>query len=539
MDNINDLPVEILERILSYLNFSDRKSACGVCSHWHNVLRTVRFQRQCRIHLSNEFDQELSDIEMRVIQNYRNMSLSLYSDDSDDDEDNEQREDEGLIHLKYLFVPCPEINMKKLLFGRFDLEALTLYCSFEGTREILENQLADMINLRELELFTYTNKYSSPDQSVWVIHHDRLKSLKIDIKTAKPLKIVLPHLTKLELLFNCRYSFLTIETYCWQLQSLIVHFRDPETMDDMMSLSFPMLTHLEVCMEEDKDVQLGYAQTRNKFADKEKEENFIKSIPKLRSMVIGSNLFLYRIGMALSKFSHQLEELTLQDLKIDTAELQSIEKLAKIKTIVLLYTKIISPTQNLPKLYMPHLHHLSLLYHSSNIIFDSGLAGLKILKLILDSERNDKVLHKICNNLLNLERLELVLYNKWRKRCLRHLNNLKKLRTLRISYCDSDIYWTHCPVVPSLQTIIVDNCYKLRTETLQPISRLFPGLVSIYLDDCVVTGSDEDDVTISANNVEFDETEEGKQRCYEQLKLMLPQCIISLDATILRWQCCK
>ncbi|XP_053684001.1 uncharacterized protein LOC128734045 [Sabethes cyaneus] len=410
MDNINVLPLEILERILSYLNFSDRKTVRLVCSYWRQVLHGVQFQRRCRISICRTFNRELPDMEMRVTQSYRNISLNQWSDS--DDEDDEQCTNEDITNLKYLFEPCPENNIKKLLFQRFDLEALALYSSFGSSREILEKQLSSMTNLRELELTFCKNRYSLPDESVWVIHHDKLETLKIDVTSTKPFKVVLSRLKKLELLADCSYSIHIIQSHCWQLQDLKIYFQDPKTMDDMMSLSFPVLTNLEVYMFADKDVQLRYARIRNEFIDREKEENFIKSMPKLKSLLIESNLMFYRIQMALTKHGHQLEKLTLASLVLDAAQLLWIEKLPKIKTVILQYIAVPASQARLAKLHMPHLHHLALLYNKSYIGFDNGLIGLKSLKLTVTCERNQTILHQICNKLPNLEQLELFFYCK-------------------------------------------------------------------------------------------------------------------------------
>ncbi|XP_055533656.1 uncharacterized protein LOC129723449 [Wyeomyia smithii] len=544
MDNINNLPVEILEQIFTYLNLKERKSACAVCSLWHAVLRGVRFQRQCLVSLSRTFDQELSELETRVTQSFRNLSLihweeEYFDDDDDDDIDShEQRENEEVIHLKYLFEPTPEANIRKLLFENgLDLETLELYSSFESCREILGDQLCQLENLRELALSFCQTEYASPDQSEWQIHHNQINTLKIDVlHSNKPYNVMLPNLTTLELLSNCRWSFHIIQAHCMQLQRFKVQFQDQETMDDLMSLSFPMLTHLQVRMYDDKDVQVRYARTRNKFADKEKEEHFVKSMPKLKSLWLESDLMLYRIGEALSKYGHRLEKLTLMDMQIDDAQLRTIETFPKLKTVIMHRTEILPSSQILPKVNMPHLVNLTLMDNKSDIVFNNGLVGLKSLKLTLCSRRCHKVLHKICNNLPNLEYLELFLYSKWRNTALRHLNKLTKLRLLRINACDmSKISWVHCPIVPNVQKVVFDKCSFLRTRTLRPLAVLFPGLTSVYLDRCYVTGS-EDLISSNENRGVLDEGLEARRKCMEQLKSILPQCIVSLNETTLRWK---
>ncbi|XP_055531690.1 uncharacterized protein LOC129722343 isoform X2 [Wyeomyia smithii] len=484
---------------------------------------------------------------MLIVKDCRNISLNHWDnpdydddDDGDDPASSDRRENEEIVNLKYLFEPCPEANIEKLLVGLEScIETIILKSSFESSRMILENRIPKMANLRELDLVLWNlYRYPSIDRSKWYIHHEQLQRLKIFLEVTKPYDVMLPHLTTLDLAPNCRYGFHIIEKYCMQLKHLKVQFADPETMHDMISLSFPMLTHLEAIMAEDKEIQERYARTRNKYIDKEKEENFIKSMPKLKSLSMESNLMLYRIGAALSKYSQQLEEITLAGMHIDPAQLQLIEALSKVKTFTLRYTKIECPPLALPKLNMPRLQHLSLSHNDSDIVFNDGLSGLKSLKLTVGSERSEKVLYKICNNLPNLERLELLVYSKWKNFAFRHLNKLLKLRLLRISECDSNINWTLCPVVPNLQRVVFDNCTNLSTKTFRRLSNLFPGLIGISINDCCAICSDEDDTCTSSKKKtpKFDESEQAQRMCREQLESMFPQCIVSLNKTSLKWK---
>ncbi|XP_053683999.1 uncharacterized protein LOC128734044 [Sabethes cyaneus] len=544
MDNINFLPVKILEQICSYLDLTDQKSARAVCRHWRRVLSGIQFQRQCLISLSSPFAQEVPDSEKQVIRKFRNIKLFHWFEENDEyeaDSNEHPGNNTDTVFLKYLFEPTPEMNIRQLLFeNEMDVEVLDMRSSFESCREILGDRLSQMQNLRELTLTFGQSLYVQPDQSVWMIVHNRIETLNIDISCSRAYNIALPSLTTLELLTNCRWSFHIIQTYCRQLQRLKVQFQDLETMDEMMSLSFPMLTHLHVRMHKDKNVQLRYAQTQNQSVDNTKEENFVKSMPKLKSIWLESDLMLFRIGKALAKYSHHLDELTLMDMQIDAAELHTIETFPKLKTMSLHRVKILTSPQSLPKVNMPHLISLTLVDNESDIVFDNGLAGLKSLKVTFSTARSDKILHKICNYLTNLERLEFRLTPMCKNNAFRDLNRLTKLKLLQINGCGDicKINWTQCPVVPSVRRIVFFNSYCNGTKMLQPIPRVFPGLLDVHLDMCYVTCMEEDGFMAPDGKGRLDDSREAKRKCMEQWYSTFPKCRISFKHTTLQWKHC-
>ncbi|XP_058463180.1 uncharacterized protein LOC131437691 isoform X2 [Malaya genurostris] len=406
MDNINDLPVELIEHILNYLNIQDIKNAKAVCNLWYEILHGIRFQRKCKLSLGNMFDDDLGELEKNVIRCYRNVSIVHY-----DEQDNDGT-DYDIVQFKYLYEPTSENRLIQLLFGLdIDLESLELSSSFESCRVVLEDRLPQIVNLKQLALMfeEYHNTESNP--CTWVIRHDKIEKLRIRLPCASlPLKAILPNLTSLQLQSNCRAAYQIIESYCRQLQYLKVTFVDAETVNDMMSLSFPALEHLDAQIfdHDDKDMQLRYARTRNKFVDEEKEEQFVKSMVKLKNLELGSNLMLFRMGTWLSKYPNKLVELSLIDLQIDQEQIKVVETMS-IKILKFECCKILTQSQTLPTVNFPNLTRLILIGNQSDIVFDKGLSELKSLKLSIGS-RNNKVLNKICNNLLNLEHLELILY---------------------------------------------------------------------------------------------------------------------------------
>ncbi|XP_058834223.1 uncharacterized protein LOC131691669 [Topomyia yanbarensis] len=528
MDNINELPVELLGHIFSFLSLRDRKNANAVCTLWHNVLHGVRFQRQCKVSLNRNFNDDLNDLEKCVLRCFRNIHINFWYET--DFEENDQPEIDDIIQFKYLYDPTPEHHLIQLLFGlNLDLECLELSISFESCREILENRLSQIINLRELSLNFETKENITAKQysTTWIIEHHHIEKLTIDLPCAYlPFKVIAPNLTSLDLPSNCRRGYQLIETYCRQLQCLKVTIQDEDTVDDIMSLSFPCLTHLQTRPydDNDKEMEVRYARTRNKYVDVEKEEQFVIRMPKLRCFESENHLMFFRIGTALSKFAKQLIEVTLENQDMDLGQIKAFEAIP-IKVLSMQRCKIRTPSQTLPTLNMPHLNSLVLRFNESDIVFNNGLSELKSLKLTLSSRsRNHKVLHKICHNLLNLEYLEIWTYNVLVNTGFRYLHKLTKLRTLKIFACQTKTpFWSHCSVMPTLRRVVFKEC-NLNTSTFQQVAKVFPGLKELILDECCVKFND-----MNSGKSTSDMDSERCNFLLQQLKEFFPMCTISLS----------
>lgn len=492
MQNINELPVEIITRVFDFLTVSDRKQISSVCTLWYNILHSVRFQRQYRLVFDSTFEEELSDVEKRILRSCRNLSITHWDDtdddDYDDDEDDEQ-EKEMIIQFKYLFKPSPERNVTNLLFEeKLELESLELNSTFGSCRTIIEDRLAQMDQLRELTISFDQERNPNgpaPDPSIWVIKHNCLRKLRIGLSyEIDAFRIEAPNLTCLDIQPKCRWSMEIVQAYCRQLESLKLRFQNVEYMESFLLLPFPRLKQLHVRMFDDKETQVRYARSRNPMSDVEKDEQFVRDIPRLKKLLLESNLMFFRIGALLAKSNHQLEELTLEELQIDYAQLKVVESLPKLKSFTLFRCEVLMPSSTLPTLNMPHLDKLSLFYNESSIVFNEGLAGLKSLKVSLWTEKNNKVLYKICKNLPNLVDLEVLANTKLVNTCLRHMHRLTNLRSFKLDNSEPNILlWKHCPVVPSVHRVVFYNC-TLTSDTLLPIARNFPNMRELFIDRC-------------------------------------------------------
>lgn len=325
-----------------------------------------------------------------------------------------------------------------------------------------------------------------------------------------------------------------VETYCRQLQTLKIRFQNVDYMESFLALPFPNLKHLHVRMYDDKETQVRYARRRNPVSEVEKNEQFVRNIPRLKKLLLESNLLFFRIGALLAKSNHQLEELVLEEQQMDYAQLKVVESLPKLKSLTLFRCEVIMPSPMLPTLHMPHLDKLSLFYNESSIVFNEGLAGLKSLKVSLWAEKNNKVLFKICKNLPNLEDLEVLVNNKLVNTCLRHLNRLTKLRSLKLDSSEPNILlWQHCPVVPSIQRVVFYNC-TLTSDTLLPIAKNFPNMRELFIDRCYFKrcsadckGPDSDDGDGEESDSNKSSKSDNKYLQANRVRQMFPRCRVS------------
>ncbi|XP_058835419.1 uncharacterized protein LOC131692408 [Topomyia yanbarensis] len=296
-----------------------------------------------------------------------------------------------------------------------------------------------------------------------------------------------------------------------------------------MTWPFPSLTHLQTWAngDNDKEMQVRYARTRDVYVDMEKEEQFVIGMPKLKSFHSTNNLTFFRIGTALSKFATQLVELTLENQEMDLEQIKAFEA-TTIKVLNIRRCKIQTPSQTLPTLNMPHLNSLVLWYNKSDIVFNNGLSELKSLKMTLSKSKNHKILHKLCNNLPNLENLEIWAFRPLGNTTFRYLHKLTKLRSLRVMACQTKTrFWTHCSVIPALRRIDFIRC-NLNTVTLQHLAKVFPGLSELIFEGCKVLHSNDEgsgtNSTITTSKLDY----ESRRTCLLQLSEFFPLCAISL-----------
>ncbi|XP_062558765.1 uncharacterized protein LOC134223599 [Armigeres subalbatus] len=548
MENINDLPIEVLTLIFDYLSITDRKYVSRVCRLWNQIMHCIHFQRQCRLVFDSTFEEELSELEKRILRSCRNLSITHWDDadeDSYDDEDDEQRQKEVIFQFKYLFKPSPERNVTDLLFDEaLPLESLEINSTFDSCRDIIEDRLPQLEQLRKLTLSFDQNRSSNgpkSNQSIWVVQHKSLQSLRIELSyEIDAFRIDTPSLTYLDIHPKCRWSMEIVETYCRQLQTLKVRFQHVEYMEAFLSLPFPSLRHLQVRMYDDKETQLRYARNRNRILDAERDEQFVRDMPKLRKLLLESNLMFFRIGVLLSKCNHQLEELTLEEQQVDYAQLKVVESMPKLKSLTLFRCEVLMPSPKLPTLNMPHLERLELFYNESSIVFNEGLSGLKFLKISLWTEKNNKVLYKICKNLHNLEHLEVLVNSKLVNTCLRYLHRLTNLRTFKLDNSEPNtLLWKHCPVVPSIRKLVFYNC-TLTSETMLPVARLFPNMRELFIDGCYFRRVEADGKGDSDGEDDLDESDsdrknDNKYLNADRVRQLFPQCRVSCNESFFYW----
>lgn len=191
----------------------------------------------------------------------------------------------------------------------------------------------------------------------------------------------------------------------------------------------------------------------------------------------------------------------------------------------------------LPRLYLPHLQELSLVYNESHIVFDKGLAGLKTLKMTVWSSRNHKILYKICNNLPNLEYLRLILNTKLVNTAFRYLNRLTKLRSIRVDNVElTERLWQYCPEMAGVRKLVLTNG-NLTMGTVTALARLFPALNVLHLEECYFQGCDkeryESDEEDSGSEDEKDDDDDVIQTQYEErVRQYFPKCRVSLYRTM-------
>lgn len=181
----------------------------------------------------------------------------------------------------------------------------------------------------------------------------------------------------------------------------------------------------------------------------------------------------------------------------------------------------------LTRLYLPYLEELSLVYNKSQIVFDEGLAGLKKLKITVETSKNHKILYKICNNLPNLEHLRICLNARLVNTAFRHLDRLTKLQSIRVDNVElNERLWQYCPKMAGVRKLVFTNG-KLTMGTLKAAARLFPGLNELYLDECYFQNCDVEINGVEQEESDSEEDESIKVQYQERVRQHFPTCRVS------------
>ncbi|XP_058461017.1 uncharacterized protein LOC131436357 [Malaya genurostris] len=543
MDSINSLPFEILEKIFDYLDLYERSCALATCKHWHSILNCTRFQRQRRLALAHIFQDELTEQEKIAVQKCCNLRVVHYEDSGNSDSEsaagsegdqNEQRIGRNLHSIENLFRNTPEQNLNDLLFGRvLDLESLSLETGYEICRNIIRDRLDSIKNLNELVLLFTGSRFPTPDTGLWTIRHAGIQILKVQMPVdGKHLSFIVPSLTSLELIDSFRWSLNMLNTHSEQLRCLKLKLRHIEMLDDLFPLTFPNMTYLEIRNNPYKTgEQLRFTQTRN-VLDEQMEQRFVEGMPRLKKLLLEGKFTFLRMGMSLARCAHTLEELVLEDQEIEYALLKSVEMLPNLKNLTISECKFRTSSDMLPTLNLPHLERFNLFNYRANIVFDKGLGAVNSLGLTLWADKNYKVLHKICENMSNLERLELFVNVKLSNNALRHLNKMGKLKSLMFHYTGPSLQaWKHCPEVLSVRKLSFRGC-EMDRSTLLSVVEAFPNLYELFLDKCILFYCGDTVELLEHNYINAD----GDNQCREELRQLLPLCRISLMESLL---CCQ
>lgn len=189
----------------------------------------------------------------------------------------------------------------------------------------------------------------------------------------------------------------------------------------------------------------------------------------------------------------------------------------------------------LPRLYLPQLDELSLVFNDSHIVFNEGLAGLKTLKMSIWSSKNHKTLYKICNNLPNLEYLRLILNTKLVNTAFRYLNRLAKLRSIRVDNVElTERLWQYCSEMAGVRKLVLTNG-TLTMGTVTAIARLFPALNELHIEECYFLNCDKERNGEEDSEGESDGENDEKiiqAQCENRVRQYFPKCKVSLHLTV-------
>ncbi|XP_039452118.1 uncharacterized protein LOC120431032 [Culex pipiens pallens] len=556
MVDINDLSPEVLSHILDLLEPRSWKEASQVCRRWYNILKGARFQSKLQMRIHKTFVDPPTEQEKSALIHCRNLLITQWDealdynwvgydeDDEDDDTDEDEEENSeenfrkiNVVEFKYLFEPSPEHYIGELLFSQeLNLESLELSSTFAGCRYILEDRIEQFKNLTELILDIKGNRVYGPimrDHTSWVLRHDRIRKLKLFFdQQMNNFTVITPSLTSLRLSSMTIFSLPFVTSYASQLAFVDLQLDNPGLIKDFFALKFPSLTHLRLQIDGDQDEQERYALLQDQhYADAYLDVEFVKSMPRLKYFRCESHMLFYRMAAAFAKFGQsQLEDFKLDWLHFNAEQLEKLQALPRLKIFKMRRCEILGPPETphiLTRLCLPYLEELSLVYNKSQIVFDEGLAGLKKLKITVETSKNHKILYKICNNLPNLEHLRICLNARLVNTAFRHLDRLTKLQSIRVDNVElNERLWQYCPKMAGVRKLVFTNG-KLTMGTLKAAARLFPGLNELYLDECYFQNCDVEINGVEQEESDSEEDESIKVQYQERVRQHFPMCRVS------------
>lgn len=326
---------QVLEKIFIYLPFKDIRNVGQVCHIWKDVLSGLRFQRRIRVKLQGDFGEEVSPASMKFLSTCKNLSIvQLYADKDDSEGDSENGvEPSSPCAMHHEEDSTAEKNIANILFGTTELSSLHIFSKYKSLKRIIQNRLGELSQLKELNVsFSYNGESCKVDDQTWLLKSTSLESFNIGLPySIGSLQLEAPNLMELHLTVNCDATWKLVEQYSKRLESLNVNLYDIETLDQIMTCSFPCLQHLELGIYDDKELQYSYSQTADRAADDEQSRKFTKQMPLLKTFCLHSNVAFYKIFPTWCSLRTSLESLELQNMEVDANVLINVLLIQPLK----------------------------------------------------------------------------------------------------------------------------------------------------------------------------------------------------------------
>ncbi|XP_065091853.1 uncharacterized protein LOC135712739 isoform X1 [Ochlerotatus camptorhynchus] len=514
--SINSLPVEILENIFTHLPFKDVRHFGQVCHIWNDVLRGSQFQRRIRVKLQNDFRQDISPASMKFLTTCKNLSIvQQYDNSSNYDAEVEGESETDSQRLQD--AAKAEQNIAFILFGTTELDSLQLFSKYKSVKNIIQDRLFELSHLKELKFsFFYDGNTCQPGEKVWHLKSDSLETFKIGLPySVGPLHLETPHLKELHLTVSCDVLMNPVEQYSNQLTVLKINLFDIETLDKIMTCSFPCLENLELAMYDDKEIQSSYAQTADRAIDDERSRQFTQHMPLLKVFAVHSNVAFYKIFPTWCSLRTSLQELELYNLEIDANVLINVLLVQPLKSLILQQCELIN---DLPGLHirMVGLERLKLISVVNNVLLEHNFCGLRYLELAHSFKYGNDLLQKVFYNFTSVEHAKIHFRTTLDGDAFQKLHQMKSLKSLEMRATEvTDEHWNHCQQLPSVEQFTITNCFMLKFSMFASLGRVFPSVKRLYVDRChIIDDTSGADAAIDGG-------------CERKLRKMFPNCIVS------------
>ncbi|XP_055535805.1 uncharacterized protein LOC129724707 [Wyeomyia smithii] len=505
---VHSLPIEIFEKVFSYLTFKDLRNAALVCHNWNEVLLGAKFQRCLRVELQSDFSDQLPKEHKKLIECCRN--LSIVQDFSPaitaDDDINKLSE--------------PEENIASIIFSTKELNSLQVISRYSSLKNIIHDRLSELPWLKELRISFCHHKTVKRDtisgDDVWRLQSESLECFKLDQRGPNDLfQLMTPSLRELHLTIDCKEIFDIVVMYCKQLEVLRLKLIDIETLDKIMDLPYPLLRSLEIGIYDDKELQLNYSRTANLNENDQRAKKFVQRIPSLAELSVRSNVVFHKIFPTLCSVKTKLQDLSLHNIELDANILLNVLLVQPLLRLSIHHCEI---TNDLPGLHIrvAGLKHLRLINVVNNILLEHNFCGLKSLELFHGFKFGSDSIQKVFINFGSIEELLIHYRNSLDEDALTKLHQLSYLKSLTLRSTEvTALQCESCKPMLSVEKLTMYSCFMLRYSAFIEIRRVFPALKRLHVDSCHII----DDT--SAADAAVDGT------CELKLRQLFSQCIVS------------